>query len=473
MPWNSNDSTSPALSNALLNENSLITARHRNSNQNAPPHGLKDHSRSISPYYQVARPSAIGQGLNSKSPRKTYLDPTSGSFVTGQRSEGWSNNLGGFHGFNGEVGGREHLSTVSSNFDNEGTRNVRNNRQVFPNDSGFPATASGVASRSESIPPSRNGTDQPTSYNGLGVDNFLYTSFSQPPFHESVHRHTQSGHSSAFSSQPNNRAYDDIASHAQEAGISGDMGGLSLNGVTRQRPNNGFNESKSSQFSSQNPFPSGYINNPGNMRSAAEKRSLNRHGSFSPDSLPDGPFTEQLQGYRGSMLGERGSISPSGSDYRRSQHSPYYSTGGTPAPGNGLYYASSRGMQNHRGPPNGHPALLDRKLRGLQQEQQGFLHPHANLYMNQQFRGHFTNPYEYATHNEMAINPLTPYYALPPGIPPVASMLPPKGPAQDQDDGHNLRSALLEEFRSNSKTSRRYELKVSVSKTFTFLYPAC
>ncbi|KAI9697964.1 MAG: mRNA binding protein puf3 [Candelina mexicana] len=458
MPWNSSDSTSPILSCALLKETGLLSTRHRNSNQNAPPQGFNDHSRSISPYYQVARPSAIGQGLN-KSPRKTYLDPTSGSFVTGQRLDGRPNNLAGFQGFDWDEKGQEHPSAIPGSLDSEGIPNARNDRFGFTNSSSFQATGGGVASRSQSIPPSRNGTDQLAPYDGPGGGSFLCPPLPQSTVHDSVHRHTQSGHSSTLSSQTNNRAYEELTYEAQERGMLGDLNSLSLDGITRQRSNNEFGGTNITQYSTQSPYGPGFSNGSGNMRVPAEKRSLSRHESFTPEGLPDGPFTEQLQGYRGSTLAERGSMSPRGNDYSRSQQSSYYSTGGTPVPKTSHYFTSSRGMPNHRAPPNGHSALLDTKLRGLQQEQQGFHHPQANLYMNQNFRGHYGNPYDYPYHNGLALNSLAPYYPLPPGIPPVASILPPKGPARDQDVGHGLRSALLEDFRSNSKTSKRYDLK--------------
>lgn len=38
-------------------------------------------------------------------------------------------------------------------------------------------------------------------------------------------------------------------------------------------------------------------------------------------------------------------------------------------------------------------------------------------------------------------------------------MMVPRGPARDQEDGLGIRSACLEEFRCNSKSNRRYELR--------------
>lgn len=148
--------------------------------------------------------------------------------------------------------------------------------------------------------------------------------------------------------------------------------------------------------------------------------------------------------------------SPTSNDGRRNQQSSYGSTD----------VASSYALQNRapsRGTLSGNVAAgqtlaLDRKLRGLQQEQQGLMPPHPN---SMQFRPSFANPYDFHTQNALRMNPLHSYYT----VPPMANLLPqviPRGPAKDQDTAHSTRSACLEEFRSNSKTNKRYELKVRV-----------
>lgn len=148
--------------------------------------------------------------------------------------------------------------------------------------------------------------------------------------------------------------------------------------------------------------------------------------------------------------------SPASNDGRRNQQSSYGSTDGA-----STYSLQSRAPS--RGSLSGNVAAgqtlaLDRRLRGLQQEQQGLMPAHPN---SMQFRPPFANPYDFHTQNALRMNPLQSYYP----VPPMANLLPqviPRGPAKDQDTTHSTRSACLEEFRSNSKTNKRYELKVRV-----------
>jgi mRNA-binding protein PUF3 len=79
---------------------------------------------------------------------------------------------------------------------------------------------------------------------------------------------------------------------------------------------------------------------------------------------------------------------------------------------------------------------------------------------NPQFHGQYpTHAYDYSPQNYRQAN--IPYgYPMPmPPYPPTQII--PTRPAKDQDVGVGVRSVLLEEFRSNSKSNKRYELKVS------------
>ncbi|KAK4984214.1 mRNA binding protein puf3 [Elasticomyces elasticus] len=118
----------------------------------------------------------------------------------------------------------------------------------------------------------------------------------------------------------------------------------------------------------------------------------------------------------------------------------------------------------------GQSLLLQRKLREVQdqqaflapqirhmmtaqqfrtpQDQQTFSAPHAMA--AQQLRNQYVDSYVYG----MQMNGMQPYHPMA-ALPAIE---PPRGP-RDTDAGSNLRSALLEEYKSNSKTSKRYELK--------------
>ena len=183
-------------------------------------------------------------------------------------------------------------------------------------------------------------------------------------------------------------------------------------------------------------------------------------GSFTPEGFPEGAFVDQLGSYRSSRLSVQGSMSPADSDYRRAHQSPYYSTGGTPAPEADHVRAASRGAHASRPFPNGHSILLERKLRGLQQAQQNYMISPSNPMMigPESYRNHFmSNNYEYNMRNGSGLNPMTSYLPLVGMLP---GQMPPRSSSKDHDATLNMRSPLLEEFRSNAKTSKRYELRV-------------
>jgi mRNA-binding protein PUF3 len=97
---------------------------------------------------------------------------------------------------------------------------------------------------------------------------------------------------------------------------------------------------------------------------------------------------------------------------------------------------------------------LDRRLQNVhysQQQQQAYL-------FNNQFQGQYPpHAYDYPPQNFRQGNLQYGYPISMPAYPP--GQIVPTRPAKDQDIGHGVRSVLLEEFRSNSKSNKRYELK--------------
>ncbi|OJD36495.1 mrna binding protein pumilio 2 [Diplodia corticola] len=167
-------------------------------------------------------------------------------------------------------------------------------------------------------------------------------------------------------------------------------------------------------------------------------------GTFTPDGFPS--QYDQSFSYRNHQLATRGSMTPNG-DFRTN----YYSTGGTPPVYDHLY--PSRNAQNGRPAHDGHSAMLDRKLRNVQQEQQAFIHPGYQQMLAAQYGRPF-DPYGF--HMSMGMAPGIPMHI--PTMPGMIQQLePPKGPRQEES-GTGLRSAMLEEFRHNMRT-KRYDLK--------------
>jgi mRNA-binding protein PUF3 len=101
---------------------------------------------------------------------------------------------------------------------------------------------------------------------------------------------------------------------------------------------------------------------------------------------------------------------------------------------------------------------LSRKLQDIHIQQQAQAHAYAHYMYNAQY-GHFPgNPYDGFTPSYRPAN--VPYgYPLPIPTYPSGPAIP-TCPAKDQDIGAGVRSVLLEEFRSNSKANKKYELRV-------------
>lgn len=153
----------------------------------------------------------------------------------------------------------------------------------------------------------------------------------------------------------------------------------------------------------------------------------------------------------------------------RNQNSAYYMNGGTSQPGMEPP-RSGVSVWSPRPPPPRHPRAfmsMSRKLNfhKVQSHQQAHLNPGQMMLQRDQSFPRippFGLPYQYQAYNGVRI-PLDPHYS-------AAAILPvPAQPVRRPEDyTHNLRSVLLEEFRSNSKSNKRYELKVCFAYFFFF-----
>ena len=389
-------------------------------------------------------------------PQKGFLDPTSGSFVTSRTFD--TGNLSGFSLNNGEDENRH--PSMSMVFGSNDTGSIpQGGRQMFQQGTRSGHNSAAV-SRSGSIPPSRSGDEQHSYFGADGLTNPPSARFGQGSTSFPSHRPNHSTQTSTYSSQPGNRRHGaEQSNHIHQADFTGEFRKMNL-GKENEYPL--YPSYQSSQEQSSIPYEHSHqLDASATAWNADEVSYQNGLGSFTPNGMPPGSQALQYNQSRNTQFGEHSPQSPNGSDTRRSHHSPFYSTGGTPPSGD-QYRASSRGMVNPR-VPHGQAALLERKLRGLQQEQQGYIQPQPNPL---QFRAPFAHPYDYNPQNTLRMNPLAQYYAMP-GVHNFLPPLVPRGPSRDHDVGQNLRSALLEEFRSNSKTNKRYELKASFTSIAT------
>ncbi|KAI4134515.1 MAG: hypothetical protein LQ347_001455 [Umbilicaria vellea] len=310
-----------------------------------------------------------------------------------------------------------------------------------------------VASRSGSIPPSRSGDEQHSYFGADVLTNPQSSRFNPGSTSFPSQRPSHSTQPSTYSSHAGNRRHggEQPSNNYDVDFITGELRKMNP-GKENEYPQYPSYHSSHEQSSQPYDYPQ-RLDGSTHAWSADEVGYQNGLNSFTPNGIPPGSQNQQYNQSRKIQFGEHSPQSPNGSDARRSHHSPFYPTGGTPPSGD-QYHAPSRGVANPRA-PHGQAALLERKLRGLQQEQQGYIQPQPNPL---QFRAPFTHPYEYNPQTAMRVNPLAQYYPIP-AVPNFLPPMIPRGPSRDHDVGQNLRSALLEEFRSNSKTNKRYELK--------------
>ena len=465
-PWNQSSSKSPAL--ATIRPAPTTNGSSSSGRQMEPTSQPNDSLRSASPYF--ANRQMVGQSMTNStqgSRKSATLDPTSGSFIAGWSSE--SNKATGFgaptdwsQSFRSSDTERESLSGRS--FDGDQDALGRSSHDDYAGSQRL-GTSSSAASRSGSIPPQRNTHSSSAGQYGM----HLGSSLTQQPFPQASNplsggRSFHSPHNSAYSSHSQAPRSDISDTDARSVQMAAALGSMYLDGSGAANAFNTNNRSQTSQ-----PHQNRQLSSTNQARQNMPPYG-NAFGSFTPEGYPEPNARDYLSIQR--RAEGLASISPSPSEQVPGIQGPFYSTGGTPpaigdelrAPSRGS--SSSRYQHNNSNLPQQNVVLLDRKLRGIQQEQQNqqpFFYPQpSQLYLRaDSFRGHFPpNMYDFNPQSAMRLGQYTPYLPMQPVRTPTTASTPPRGPARDQDNGHNLISPLMQEFRSNSKTSKRYELKV-------------
>lgn len=309
----------------------------------------------------------------------------------------------------------------------------------------------GSASRDGSMPPSRAsevGLNNLTFVNGN--QNFGSIGGHTPSNSIHSHRPSFSAISGSFA-QTNSSRYSDLTTQT-EAELREKFAGFGLANEIDQTNIPQINNTSSSPYSPthQNFSQQAFQANGGSAMwndGSSGPKALNNYDNFSNQA----PFADQGYFSKSSRF-DRGSASPASSDYRRSLNSPKYFSGTPPAGPEQIYRPSSRA-----GPriPQG-PSELDRRLQNIQYSQH-----HAYLYGNGHFQGQYPPQlYDYPSQTFRQTN--VPPFGYPMPLPPFSAQNIPTRPAKDQDVGLGVRSVLLEEFRSNAKSNKRYELKVCI-----------
>ena len=440
-PWQSVDDPSPGLSKVHSNHSTASAMHRQNSNQRSSQSFSENPS--VNPSYFSAPSAAMGP--LSKQTQTPFLDPTTSNFVTSNIFDSSSR----ISRHNSDEETRPTAKSLGFGGLDSGL-SIQSGRQNYY--TGLSGQHSKAASRSGSMPPSRHEIQQPAS---RFVDE---NTRQQNPNLGSIptHRPNLSTQGPMYPSNgiPVNQRFSNHSNSADLSNVAANFDKLSLtrgNDLVYSQQNRDV-QHLNEQFNDLDYVRQANINNNNEMWAMDDTAYLGNQ-AFSPEGLLPSSMQSNEQTYRNSSYGPSYSHSPSNSEARRSQHSPYYSSVGTPS--SFQQRAPSRGSFNGNVAP-GQAALLDRKLRGLQQEQQGYLAGHPNPL---HYRHPMPQQYDFHPQHALRMNPLAPYYHMPP-MPNLLTPPIPRGPARDQDIGQHLRSALLEEFRSNSKTNKRYELKV-------------
>lgn len=439
--WKSIDDTSPSLSRVHTNTSTTSPIRRQNSNQQLP-NPYTDPNSSNSTYFSVTPGSTT---ISSRPSQKNFLDPTSGNYG----SAGYSTNA---ISRNSRHNSDEENRFAARKLAFEGTDpglGMQSARPSFTsNVSGYNSSA---ASRSGSLPPSRNDVDTSTRHL-TEVQNSQYSRLNATASYR-PHLSAQAP-SYTMPSRPSGQRQTDQLSPSQMNQMLGEFGNLNVGKENQQTPYSNQSEA-SSQFG--NEYPQDFIPDNNEIWNREENGYQTQQDQFSPTGSGSGSFMSNPTARRSVGFGGQYPHSPNIGDARLGHASPY-STAGTPptyqqrAPSRGGFSGTVA---------TGQAAMLDRKLRGLQQEQQAYMVSRPTpMHFSNQFAQ--PSPYDFPSQPGLRMNQLSAYYSMPP----VAHHMPtphiPRGPANDHAVVQPVRSALLEEFRNNSKTNKRYELKASL-----------
>lgn len=431
-PWNVDKTSPTTLSTSQSGSTSPI--RHRGSNTSVPSMTFTE-SQQTSPYLTTSRP-AIGQGpgMPTRAQNKSGLDPSSGPFkyphTNGQGYVLYSDD-------------KENKLYHRDSFDMDGSNPYNNDPRVTPG-SGV-RSVQAATPRDGSLPPSRQSDTGPigttSSFFGNGYAGFGHNASNSLQ----LQRPSVSGKTSAMPTFQNGRNF---PGHVQELEMA-----LSTMQVNDKQGHNQYMESggpelaqaQNNQQQQQQPYDAQLPSNgPATVWGGSK-------GTASYLSEPyTGSFSNQLN-FKQSRMTERES-EPAGTNFRNVNSSKYYSDDGSPAVD----------FERSYGPRSQGTSDFERNF-----SRQQFTPQHQQFLQTQmlypgQFQAQFLpQPYDFSPHQQPNDRAGPGQFGFQVPLAPYATTLSaPRGPARDQDIGHGVRSALLEDFRSNTKTNKRYEIKV-------------
>ncbi|KAH8695086.1 armadillo-type protein [Talaromyces proteolyticus] len=414
IPWNTTTSASTLGSNSMTTSPVESRAGDRNASTRAE---VGD----TSSYFTLPRSSAIGQ-TQPGSVSKGYLSSAAENYTSPTEALSFAN-FGNFR--NDDPAGHRQLNSFSANPANGGFQrkasvvsnvsNARDSQDVIGSMTMSPF--SHVAS--ESISAGSTHTGNQNAYSHIGQNSISMAS-----------RPSHSSHPS-YPSEPH--ALDSRFTTGQ-IDISTGLNRLQLND---NQSLGGYSNSRRPSYMHQGPID--VSANRINSQFSSDEANYQGVATYSADMTAEFPLSYQHI----PRLGERES-SPT-ADYSRAVNSPFYPTVATPI----LRPSSSHRVTGQAS--EGQPAILDRKLRGLQQEQDFNQVAGASLQ-----RVSFPSNYELSGYSANRLNAFPPYLQMSfGGLPAMGQRV----SHRDPDPSQVVRSAVLEEFRTHNKSNKRYELK--------------
>lgn len=455
----SGDAPSPGLSSISVSQDiGRSPVRLRTNTKYESPKQSTEVPRSTSPFYRVGRGAPIAPSAAGFEVQNSRGRPMEMGQLGSQRFPAAGDNT--------VTAGSRHLSAVLSGMDND-EQSLRRGRGISNSRGIVPAADVSSVGRSESLPPQQRPNSTPPSHN---------PDQSPPPNGSGypAYTHIPTSHAGNAILQgaiyPQGR-YADPSRDTREAEMlarhlpAEDDGNELYQG--RQRPTYPY-----SQTPPLNPNTMGY-----SAHLQFGDHQYQRHaaqGSHVSSQWPDDSLYRNSEQYLEPYVGAEyvesyadrlrphdrsGAMSPGDEYSRRGMGSPYYPATGTP-PMDGFRSPSLGGGPINRATQQGqgalHPEKLRQQLLVASQQQQ---HPQNQLairepFFRQQYAGPTQYDYSGGYPNATARMQVTPY---------SGSMSPIVGATQSvarrHEDFSSLRSVLLEDFRSNAKSNKRYDLK--------------
>lgn len=401
--------------------------QHRNSDTSA----FGSSSSGGSPFFAVSRASTIGS--SSVSTTKSLLNPSSNAFHVPASHRGSQSSIN-FNGMNyGGDEGRQYTAM-----------GIRNNTLVNPQGvRGYSGSESVEAlSPSEQSVHSVNGNSHARNsidhtHSQMRSNTAPYPQFGQSTVSWSTQRPSHSTHPSLHSESP---AFDDRYAPQEEDYVG------SLNRMHVGSDEAFQNDPRRPSLASHSSYDSSALRS--KFVAPVEEGSYQGWAAYSPETNPQGAYRPNVP--RNAHYVERGLVDAAASEYRRASLQHQSSNPGAlnqyrSSARNGV---QSRSVDQHM--------VLDPKLLYQHQEHQNYLasRPIAARTPYAQ------SQYEYPLPEALRMNPLAAFYAQNPYQTVQPAALAQTVHGRESSSTEVSRSPLLEEFRTNNKSNKRYELKV-------------